>query len=437
MGCISSKPVPPLLNNVGTPQAGDGGASAAHSNATDDHTVTSRRRSQPHVEADMKVLLSRLEKLDEEKHMLTEHMRRLQASELKESGTGIDEVQATQTRMRFSRTMGIEEVKGAAAPASTHVGSNSKHKDRRSSATVQGRISAYVRTTRLDHDDTEDRPSNVNDLIDMVLRGRQRAKLLKRDPEPTRAYPSPRPAYILSQSGTCALQAMRSQRWSYSCHEAACMSRPNTVRQCVSQSFLCFSPDQIRVCQPHGAHRPPCFPAGSSTLAWCGWRCVPRRAPDARLLLGCRGEGVVRATRRGRRESEEKRSGERVAERGSGRWRVGWGREGKREAQKGGGGERGEGEVEGAEEKRHASLSRPLTRRGCARLCAYAGPIQFGIPPETIKDAMLLGLEVPSIFVVPKARGARPFSLRSPPPVRHRAQLACELPPLILVIATP
>mmetsp|Transcript_700 Transcript_700/g.1415 ORF Transcript_700/g.1415 Transcript_700/m.1415 type:complete len:932 (+) Transcript_700:145-2940(+) len=180
MGCISSKPVPPLLNNVGTPQAGDGGASAAHSNATDDHTVTSRRRSQPHVEADMKVLLSRLEKLDEEKHMLTEHMRRLQASELKESGTGIDEVQATQTRMRFSRTMGIEEVKGAAAPASTHVGSNSKHKDRRSSATVQGRISAYVRTTRLDHDDTEDRPSNVNDLIDMVLRGRQRAKYNQR-----------------------------------------------------------------------------------------------------------------------------------------------------------------------------------------------------------------------------------------------------------------
>ena len=29
------------------------------------------------------------------------------------------------------------------------------------------------------------------------------------------------------------------------------------------------------------------------------------------------------------------------------------------------------------------------------------GAIQFGIPPETIKDSMNLGLDVPSIYIVP------------------------------------
>ena len=32
------------------------------------------------------------------------------------------------------------------------------------------------------------------------------------------------------------------------------------------------------------------------------------------------------------------------------------------------------------------------------------GAVQFGIPPETIKDPMRLGLEVPSYYVVPKER---------------------------------
>eukprot|EP00457_Paulinella_chromatophora_P000795 gb/GEZN01000795.1/.p1 GENE.gb/GEZN01000795.1/~~gb/GEZN01000795.1/.p1 ORF type:complete len:1074 (-),score=181.42 gb/GEZN01000795.1/:218-3439(-) len=32
------------------------------------------------------------------------------------------------------------------------------------------------------------------------------------------------------------------------------------------------------------------------------------------------------------------------------------------------------------------------------------GPIQFGIPPETIKDSMLLGLPLPSHYVIPKTR---------------------------------
>ena len=32
------------------------------------------------------------------------------------------------------------------------------------------------------------------------------------------------------------------------------------------------------------------------------------------------------------------------------------------------------------------------------------GAVQFGLPPETIKDSMSGGLEVPGIFVVPKDR---------------------------------
>ena len=32
------------------------------------------------------------------------------------------------------------------------------------------------------------------------------------------------------------------------------------------------------------------------------------------------------------------------------------------------------------------------------------GAVQFGLPPETIKDSMTLGLDVPGIFVVPKDR---------------------------------
>ncbi|HVO32186.1 MAG TPA: cAMP/cGMP-dependent 3',5'-cyclic-AMP/GMP phosphodiesterase [bacterium] len=39
--------------------------------------------------------------------------------------------------------------------------------------------------------------------------------------------------------------------------------------------------------------------------------------------------------------------------------------------------------------------------RGGVYAQTSAGPIQFGIPPETIKDSMSLGLQVPQIYVVP------------------------------------
>ncbi|CAK9010805.1 5'-cGMP phosphodiesterase A (Cyclic GMP-binding protein A) (Phosphodiesterase 5) (DdPDE5) (Phosphodiesterase D) [Durusdinium trenchii] len=42
--------------------------------------------------------------------------------------------------------------------------------------------------------------------------------------------------------------------------------------------------------------------------------------------------------------------------------------------------------------------------RGGAYVRTKAGAIQFGIPPDTIKDSMTLGLTVPSIFVVPQER---------------------------------
>jgi len=42
--------------------------------------------------------------------------------------------------------------------------------------------------------------------------------------------------------------------------------------------------------------------------------------------------------------------------------------------------------------------------RGGVHVTTKYGAVQFGLPPETIKDAMQLGLEVPGIFVVPKDR---------------------------------
>lgn len=42
--------------------------------------------------------------------------------------------------------------------------------------------------------------------------------------------------------------------------------------------------------------------------------------------------------------------------------------------------------------------------RGGVYVWTKAGPIQFGIPPETVKDSMNMGLEVPTIFVVPRER---------------------------------
>ena len=42
--------------------------------------------------------------------------------------------------------------------------------------------------------------------------------------------------------------------------------------------------------------------------------------------------------------------------------------------------------------------------RGGVHVATKYGAVQFGLPPETIKDSMTLGLEVPGIFVVPKDR---------------------------------
>ena len=42
----------------------------------------------------------------------------------------------------------------------------------------------------------------------------------------------------------------------------------------------------------------------------------------------------------------------------------------------------------------------PLSRGGVYAQTS-AGPVQFGIPPETIKDSMALDLEVPQYYVVP------------------------------------
>ncbi|GBG27624.1 cAMP-dependent protein kinase regulatory subunit [Hondaea fermentalgiana] len=42
--------------------------------------------------------------------------------------------------------------------------------------------------------------------------------------------------------------------------------------------------------------------------------------------------------------------------------------------------------------------------RGGVYVHTKAGPVQFGIPPETVKDSMNLGLEVPTLFVVPRER---------------------------------
>ncbi len=42
--------------------------------------------------------------------------------------------------------------------------------------------------------------------------------------------------------------------------------------------------------------------------------------------------------------------------------------------------------------------------RGGVYVWTKAGPLQFGIPPETVKDSMNLGLDVPTVFVVPRER---------------------------------
>ncbi len=42
--------------------------------------------------------------------------------------------------------------------------------------------------------------------------------------------------------------------------------------------------------------------------------------------------------------------------------------------------------------------------RGGIVIKTSAGNIQFGMPPETVKDSMLLGIEIPEIYVLPTNR---------------------------------
>jgi len=48
-----------------------------------------------------------------------------------------------------------------------------------------------------------------------------------------------------------------------------------------------------------------------------------------------------------------------------------------------------------------------LPRGGVSLQTESVGNIQFGIPPETIKDSMLMGMEVPSVYIVPIERFCR------------------------------
>ena len=50
------------------------------------------------------------------------------------------------------------------------------------------------------------------------------------------------------------------------------------------------------------------------------------------------------------------------------------------------------------------SLSVVYLPRGGIYVHTPAGPVQFGMPPETIKDSMRLGLTLPAFFIVPKER---------------------------------
>ena len=51
-----------------------------------------------------------------------------------------------------------------------------------------------------------------------------------------------------------------------------------------------------------------------------------------------------------------------------------------------------------------------LPRGGCV-VITPAGPIQFGIPPETIKDSINLGFEIPQYYVIPRSRWDKMFHL--------------------------
>lgn len=42
--------------------------------------------------------------------------------------------------------------------------------------------------------------------------------------------------------------------------------------------------------------------------------------------------------------------------------------------------------------------------RGGLIIQTCEGPIQYGLPPETVKDSMSLGVEVPTYYIIPSQR---------------------------------
>jgi hypothetical protein len=42
--------------------------------------------------------------------------------------------------------------------------------------------------------------------------------------------------------------------------------------------------------------------------------------------------------------------------------------------------------------------------RGGVVLNTKIGPIQFGMPPETVKDSINMGLEIPTFYIIPTKR---------------------------------
>lgn len=50
-------------------------------------------------------------------------------------------------------------------------------------------------------------------------------------------------------------------------------------------------------------------------------------------------------------------------------------------------------------------------KRGGYVVKTAVGPIQFGLPPETVKDSLIGGLEVPTNYVIPSNRFNRKYGL--------------------------
>lgn len=49
--------------------------------------------------------------------------------------------------------------------------------------------------------------------------------------------------------------------------------------------------------------------------------------------------------------------------------------------------------------------------RGGLIIKTSEGPIQFGLPPETVKDSMSLGVEVPTYYIIPSQRFNKQFGI--------------------------